>query len=240
MRIVPVAGLGVLFAAFLGLGFWQLDRAADKRALFDQFNAGGTAPVTRITDASLPQDRYRRLTLSGRYLSSRQVLLDSMTHAGRVGYQVLTPFKPENGDAWLVVNRGWLPASVGADSPPDVDVEETRRTIAGRIDALPRPGLRLDGRAAATEGRWPRVMLFPTLAEIEDELGLGLTGFQLLLDPDQADGFERAWQPRSIPPERHVGYAVQWFGLAGVLAIFSLLLVVRAARSSRVTGGASQ
>ena len=41
----------------------------------------------------------------------------------------------------------------------------------------------------------------------------------LLLDKDQPGGFVREWNPVVVGPERHVGYAVQWFALAAALVI---------------------
>jgi len=51
-----------------------------------------------------------------------------------------------------------------------------------------------------------------------------IAGYQLLLDPDAADGFARAWQPQVMTPEKHIAYAVQWFGLA--IALFIIYIVV--------------
>jgi surfeit locus 1 family protein len=235
MRIAMTAAFGLLLAAFVSLGFWQLDRAAEKRALFTQFAAGETSVGALSAESALPEHRYRRLKLSGQYLSSKQVLLDAMTHAGRVGYQVLTPFRPDDGDAWVIVNRGWIPAPLDPDGLPSTEIDESRRAIAGRIDALPRPGLKLETRTGP-ETKWPRILLYPSMPELAAEFELNLAQYQLLLDADQTDGFERAWQPRSMPPERHLGYAVQWFGLAATLVTIAVVLSIRALQT-RQSGG---
>ncbi|MBK9951747.1 MAG: hypothetical protein IPP10_09570 [Candidatus Competibacteraceae bacterium] len=56
----------------------------------------------------------------------------------------------------------------------------------------------------------------------------------ILLEPDAPAGYWRDWQPRfgGIGPERHRGYAAQWFGLAASLLI--LYLAINISRSSRV------
>jgi surfeit locus 1 family protein len=58
-----------------------------------------------------------------------------------------------------------------------------------------------------------------------------LLGYQLLLDADQAGGFVRQWGPRSMAPEKHLGYAVQWFGFAVTLVVMYVVLGMRRARS---------
>ncbi|NNF66767.1 MAG: SURF1 family protein, partial [Gammaproteobacteria bacterium] len=99
----------LVLPVLLWLGLWQLDRAEQKRTMFDQFGAG--APVVsqqELTKQSPASLRYRQTRLRGRMLSERQFLLEGMTHEGRPGLQVLTPFELSSGEI-VMVNRGWIP-----------------------------------------------------------------------------------------------------------------------------------
>ncbi len=231
--------LAVLFLALLGtfvsLGFWQLDRADEKRELFGSFAEGNAAVAATalIEGDALAAHRYERLRLNGRFLSSRQILLDWVTHAGRVGYQVLTPFLPSGSENWVVVNRGWIAAAPDRGELPNLEVTENDRMIVGQIDALPRPGLRLEVPEETVSASWPRALLFPTFDELRAELELPLVDYQLLLAADQPDGFIREWQPRSITPERHQGYALQWFSLAAALVAITAAVTSRAVLRAR-------
>jgi len=57
----------------------------------------------------------------------------------------------------------------------------------------------------------------------------------VLLDAAEADGYERDWSDRfdfgDFGPSRHVGYAVQWFGMA--LALLAIYIVVSLKRPQR-------
>ena len=55
-------------------------------------------------------------------------------------------------------------------------------------------------------------------------LGYPLQPALILLEPATPDGYERDWQPRfgGFGPERHYGYAAQWFALAAALVILYL------------------
>ncbi|HJS34801.1 MAG TPA: SURF1 family cytochrome oxidase biogenesis protein, partial [Pseudoxanthomonas sp.] len=57
----------------------------------------------------------------------------------------------------------------------------------------------------------------------------------LKLDPDLPLGYARDLDvlPNTLPPERHIGYAVQWFGLAGAVLVTALLLTWRSRRGAR-------
>ena len=219
-------------ALFLSLGTWQLWRADQRAASFAAFSRAGGRPALEapVEAEDFEQLRYRWLELRGRYLSSRQVLLDSMTHQGRAGYHVLTPFRLAEDEPWVLVNRGWVPADPERRRLPEVEIGESARVIRARIDALPRPGLTFDDPEAEASG-WPQVLLFPTFADLEARLERPLAPYQLLLSPDAADGFIRAWQPRAMPPERHIGYAIQWYSFAVVLGAIGAVLWWRARRN---------
>ncbi len=220
----------VLLPTFIGLGVWQLQRADSKAAQFAQFETQAELPVLRELPAGhVP--RYARASLAGRYVVNRQFLLDNMTDGGRGGYHVLTPFVPSGEERWLLVNRGWVPAPGDRRSLPDIAANTDTRVVTGQFDQLPRPGLDLGAPSAPGPERWPQVVSFPDMAALQERLAQRLFDQQLLLDPDQPDGFLRAWGPRSMAPERHLGYAVQWFALAAVLVILYATLSVRRARS---------
>ena len=210
-----------LFTAFflpllLVLGSWQLNRAEEKQALFDDFAAGGAAVAL---DASSPGldglRRYAPVQANGSYLGARQFLLDNMVEDGQAGYRVLTPLSLAEGLA-VLVDRGWVPRDFSSDVAPLIDVGAEPRTISGKLDRLPRPGIQLETTLAPG---WPKVVQFPSRDELEKALGLDLVPGLVLLDADQPDGFRRNWRPSDFGPERHIGYAVQWFALAITLVV---------------------
>jgi surfeit locus 1 family protein len=211
---------------FSSLGAWQLRRAEEKRAIFAAY-AQGTAGTWQegLGGANASEQRYQLLRLQGHYDAGHQVLLDNMSHAGRSGYQVLTPFITAGGS--VLVNRGWVPASGDRSRLPDIEVSAQPRLLTGRIDRLPRPALRLAADAAVSAAPWPRRLLFPTVAEISTQTGYALRDFQLLLNPDEPDGFVREWKPALMEPEKHIGYAIQWFGLAATVVVIFVILAWR-------------
>ena len=48
-----------------------------------------------------------------------------------------------------------------------------------------------------------------------------------LLDPSSSDGYVRKWEPYTGSIEKHIGYAIQWFLMALVLAIIGLRIVLK-------------
>ena len=222
----------IVIAGLVSLGRWQLRRADEKRALFEEFAAGtGSTLMIDVSTARLP--RYQHVAFSGHYDAARQILIDNMSNTeGQPGYFVITPFALAGG-GWLLVNRGWVPLGPRRAQRPAVDVGTGQREVRGRADNLPRPGIRM-GTAAALAPPYPVLASFPTSAEIGQllhESAWAPAAELVLLDAGEPEGYLRQWQAPGFPPLRHIGYAVQWFGLA--LTLFVIYIVTNLRHSDR-------
>ena len=226
---MAVVGLLALAGLFASLGFWQLGRAETSRAAIAQFANGAEDDALASLPPALDDDlRFRRVEIDGEYVVEPQFLLDNMLHEGAAGYHVLTALRVRGADELVLVNRGWVPAGNRA-LLPDVAVGAGARTVTGRLERLPRPGMRLgeqapDRRAAVV------VLEYPTAAELEQRLGMPVFDYQVLLEPNVDDGYARDWKAPGMAPERHLGYAGQWWVLSlGALAA-AVVIAVRAVR----------
>ncbi len=220
---------GLLLTLFVSLGYWQLGRAREKQALIESFNAGGETMVALGPEAVDGLPRYQHASAVGGFDPDRQILLDNMpSTAGRPGYRVLTPLRRVGGGKLLLVDRGWVALGPTREQLPEVAIAAETREVSGTLDDLPAPGLRLGDAEAPGASGWPRVLNFPTHAEIESVLGEAVESRILLLDPGRPDGFERKWRPSlGFGPERHLGYAIQWFALALTLVVIFIALSLK-------------
>lgn len=228
-RIFTTAITIVLTIALASLGRWQLERMREKQVLFDAFSAGTDETLQLSMVSPGAASRYRHVSATGRYDNAHQVLLDNMTHAGRAGFQVLTPFVMDGGRT-VLVNRGWVPLGATREQLPDIELAENDRTVAGRLGALPAVGIEL---AAPATGSWPRLVSYPRMEELAALLQRPLYPAVVLLDPDQPDGFLREWQPAAFAPERHLAYAITWFALASTLLVIYVVTNLRPAPDRR-------
>lgn len=225
---LPVLAYLVIMPTMLWLGFWQLDKSERQRERNAEFEAADERPLAAASVTDPAALRYRRVVARGRYVGERQLLIDNMVRNGRNGFFVLTALQLDDGSS-LLVNRGWIPQTPLREPVGNLDVGDATREVRGRIGSLPVGGLRL-GAAADTGGTWPRVLQFPGIDDVESELDRELRPWVLLADPEAADGFERDWRPGGLPPERHLGYAVQWFAMALALTIIAIVVAVRGRR----------
>jgi surfeit locus 1 family protein len=218
----------VAVALFSALGIWQVRRGLFKQALQEQLADRAAAPeqVSYALGAP-PADTPRRAEARGRYLADQQLLQDGQSHQHQPGFHVWTPLVLADESA-ILVNRGWVPADragFGGSAPAGVV------TITGFWRAMPEPGVRLAGTDNCVAGAaFPAVVLYPTPAEVECLLKRPFVGGLLLLDPEAPGGYVREWTDLGFPPQRHYGYAVQWFALA-IAALVVFVVVNRKRRA---------
>jgi surfeit locus 1 family protein len=205
---------------FTRLGIWQWHRAEAKRAIAAAFTAGSGSIHDLDAGSTAELPRFALVRVHGQYDGAHQFLLENLSHDGQPGYEVLTPLQLEGGRT-LMVNRGWLPLTASRQRPPDVSLAPMSgdMLVSGRLDALPVPGIAL-GRLPPQPGApWPKLTSFPTIADLSAAIGRPLEPQQLLLAPDAPLGYVRDWHPTGIGPERHIAYAVQWWGFAVVALV---------------------
>ena len=81
----------VFFATlFFSLGVWQIDRGKEKTNILAEFNDNLKKTPSYITSESKKWDR---VSVSGKWDSSKQLLIDNVINRGIAGYKVLTPLK---------------------------------------------------------------------------------------------------------------------------------------------------
>lgn len=224
--LLPTLLTLVLVPLLAALGFWQLDRAEQKRQIQRQF-AEGASTLAELRGDSAPLPRYQRVRVRGRFDQTRQFLLDNMLDEGRPGSHVLGVFELEGATNVLIVNLGWVEAAADRSVLARVDLPRGQLVLTGRLDMLPRPGLKLESEPLIDDEHWPKRVVYPDIQDLEAALPYRLYPLVLLLDESEEGGFRRDWAPLNFGPEKHIAYAVQWFALAATLLVIFVVVNIR-------------
>lgn len=215
----------------LWLGFWQLQKStarAEALALYETQIANSS--LYDATDATRPPE-FAQVAARGTWVSERFVLIDNISRNGRSGCFVIGALALEDGRT-LLVNRGWL-ALDASRSPVGLTAPGTGpQSVVGRVGRLPAGGIRL-GDNPTQISEWPPLLVFPDLAELEQLLERPLIEWVLLETDSNESAYEQSWSPGGLPPERHLGYAVQWFAMAIALTLLMGIAGWRSRRSER-------
>ncbi|MEG2804156.1 SURF1 family protein [Stenotrophomonas sp.] len=230
-RLIGWVAALLVIVGFCQLGRWQLQRMHEKQALLDQQVPARAQALTLAQALSAPP-RLRWVDDHGRYLPGT-VLLDNQTRAGRAGFKLYQPFQTRDG-ARVLVDLGWQPMPPDRRLPP-LHPPQGPADVAGLLAPPPASGIAL-GPALAATGQ-PRIWLANRLppAEVARALALpagSLPDRVLRLDPALPGGYARDLDllPNTLPPSRHLGYAVQWFALALTVLVVALVLQFRPRR----------
>lgn len=221
--------IGVL--SCLLLARWQWNRAEEKKTLQAGYVLAAQGSPLPFAEVQLqrggqPPVHPIRVSVAGRADPARQLLMDSQTHAGRVGYRVWVPVLLTGSQRWVLVDRGWVPATASRQTLPEVNLNVTAVQWVGLWRRLPESGWRL-GVNDCDRSRWPHVVQYPTRAELECLLQVPVIDGLVLLAPDQPQGYIREWLPTDMPPEKHLAYAVQWLGLAAATIVIFFVVNLR-------------
>ena len=211
----------VLLPVLVGLGQWQLERAAWKQGLVDAHEASmHLAPVDLgwlLDSGNLAA--FRPVAVRGQYDLAHQLLLDNRTYRGNAGYHVLTPLRLPDGESVVLVNRGWVPAGLDRTVLPELQ-GPAGSVVVEAVTSLPPEKLFRLGDAEESHAGWPKVVQQLDMAQLGQLLETRLLPVILLLDESSEHGFVREWQPvYGVTPDKHRAYAMQWFTLALVLLL---------------------
>lgn len=237
--ILLASAMGVLLLA--GLGTWQLKRLAWKQALLAKIEARTTAPPIDLASAvrrwrETGDVEYLRVMVTGRFAAGRDNYYFTTGRTGP-GFHVYAPFLASDR-LFVLVNRGYIPDEMIPASP---------------ADQLPRPagdvtiiGLARSGEAAGIFSGAPphlgsnRPWLTRDLqgmgdrATIDDNVSpRQLVPFFIDLERDTAhpDTYPLGGTTRLAIPNRHLEYALTWYGLAALLMVMTTLFLRTSRRS---------
>lgn len=202
----------------LWLGVWQLNRAEEKKIIIERWD---NAPQLMNRLPELSQAGKVKVNLTGQIIQQPVYLLDNRTRNGQVGYELVVLFQPEASTFLVLVNLGWLKAPRTRQQLPQIVLPEGPISISGRLVSSTKP-MQLE------EDTW-QVADVVRVQSIDikrlQQLHPALYGAVLLSEISLVSNLEVGWPVVNMSPERHLGYALQWFGLALVLITGSGLML---------------
>ena len=218
--LVPSVLILVTMAFLISLGFWQLDRADQKRTIEASIQKANTGVVELIVNNSeLLNREYYEVRLQGSYINDKQFIYDNQIVDQVSGYYVLTPFVLKGQSNAIMINRGFIPWNGRRDKLADIAVDSASREIKVQVS---KPIKRIELKTSDISNQFPvliQAIDFDVIEEISSTSFVDSIG---LLDPSSTDGFVRKWEPYTGSIEKHIGYAIQWFLMALVLGIIGI------------------
>lgn len=213
--IVTVVAVGILSS----LGMWQLQRADQKNTRLFELENKQAQGLLRLSDVyRFDEPRDVRVQLSGELQAEKVFLWDNRVVSGKVGYEVIVPLK--TGAETVLVNLGWIQGTGYRDQLPGILVPEFSQFEG--ISWEPQDN-KFIASETLSDKTWPVVIQQVNIKQIGELLGEEPAPFAVALELPESTGFVNNHKPVVMPPEKHIAYAVQWFGLA--IACFVIFIV---------------
>jgi surfeit locus 1 family protein len=224
-RILAFLAIALLATlGFLRLGWWQLDRLADRRAanavVASRLQAA-PAPLSEVlTDTATA--RYRYTAVRGTWDYDNELVLTSRSRQGSPGVYVITPLQPEDGGPAVLVNRGWVYAADGMTVDLAVWTEGDSGQVSGFVETYTHGAGPVSTPSAARGVR--RLTADSIAARIPYPIVPVLVVQQ---DTSAAAGASHPVrvEPPTLAEGSHRSYAIQWFAFATITVIGTLAVV---------------
>jgi surfeit locus 1 family protein len=144
------------------------------------------------------------------------------SNGGETGWHIYTPLETQGGKI-LFVNRGFVPDALKEPASRAAGQIEGEVTVRGLIR---KPGVQGSFEPDADQGRniwyWRDLAGMTASLAAADQKRVLPFFVDALAEPENPGGWPKGGATRLEIPNRHLEYALTWFGLAGaLLAVFA-------------------
>lgn len=214
----------VFVLIFVELGKWQLSRADEKTARYEQLEEYAKQPAIKLPGVliELKDFQYREVEVEGEYLPEYTIFLDSKTYKGRAGYHIITPLKIVNSSVCVPINRGWIATGYDRAVLPQIAEVNGRVKVTGVVVSSELRTLELSN-TLPTGRVWSNF----DLSRYQEIVNLKMQPIMVLQKDKVEDGLIRDWDKPDSGASKNIGYAIQWFLLAATAIIIFLVLNVK-------------
>ena len=215
----------VVFSILIKLGLWQLSRSEEKVQMEQMMAQRAQQPpikLSQLTDEAIVNPNGLIVQLEVLPLKEHYILLDNQSFNGQVGYLALQLVRTE-GHRFVLFEVGFIPAPRLRDVLPVVQWLEQPFAFTGRL--YRKSENPLSKELLLEEGSPSRIQNL-NITQLSAHWNTPIELF--VVQPIEENWrYPQPWQPIPLGSGKHLGYAVQWFGMATALFFFSLFLLFR-------------
>ncbi|MCL1692314.1 MAG: SURF1 family protein [Actinomycetia bacterium] len=233
-RWIVAVIIGVLVSLlFVRLGVWQLDRLAERREVNATIESRAAEPdrplegVLGQHDGDVGAMKYRHVSVEGVYRTDEEFFSIGRAEGDIRGTLVATPMDLDDGTVLIVV-RGLVPPDTQGPPARGYAPPSGRVIVEGRIDDGERSTA--IGEPEPDNGKLTSLSRLD-LSYIDKWIDGDVLPVTLLIEsqsPSDPGSTPIRVAPEELTEGSHLGYAVQWFAFALIVAVGVGVLVYRA------------
>ena len=202
----------------ISLGLWQIERANEKKVIISNYDKLLVSTPIALQKEQ-PLENWQPIETVGAY-QDLVVYEDNAINSGKAGFKVYHLF--QNGDGtFIFVHRGFIERNLIKNNLPRIDTPVGKKNIKGTTlfkqnNTFVKNIEESDIRIIQEFNTSVLIERFPILKDRY------LHPFLFNLDVRDADKFQTIEKPVNMTATKHIGYAIQWFGLCAALIILTI------------------
>ena len=202
----------------ISLGLWQIERANEKKVIISNYDKLLVSTPIALQKEQ-PLDNWQPIETVGAY-QDLVIYEDNAINSGKAGFKVYHLF--QNGDGtFIFVHRGFIERNLIKNNLPRIDTPVGKKNIKGTTlfkqnNTFVKNIEESDIRIIQEFNTPVLIKRFPILKDRY------LHPFLFNLDVRDADKFQPIEKPVNMTATKHIGYAIQWFGLCAALIILTI------------------
>ena len=202
---------------FVFLGFWQIERGAEKDQIVSNFEEAQTKQPLPISNNSKKWDR---VYVNGALDKTKTIFIDNTIYKGVLGYKVVAPLILDR-DEIILVDFGWTKQPERRGDIKTVEISSNENISVTGVLEQPELGLVLSDELFSSS--WPKISQSKSIDALQELFDEKIYPFILLSD-FRKDSDLTYIKPvvTNMPPVKHYGYAGQWFAMFIALTIMYL------------------
>ena len=202
----------------ISLGLWQIERANEKKVIISNYDKLLVSTPIALQKEQ-PLENWQPIETVGAY-QDLVIYEDNAINSGKAGFKVYHLF--QNGDGtFIFVHRGFIERNLIKNNLPKIDTPLRKKNIKGTAlfkqnNTFVKNIEESDIRIIQEFNTSVLIERFPILKDRY------LHPFLFNLDVRDADKFQPIEKPVNMTASKHIGYAIQWFGLCAALIILTI------------------
>ena len=202
----------------ISLGMWQIERANEKKLIIANYDKLlVSAPIALQKNQML--NNWQPIETTGTY-EDTIVYEDNAINNGKAGFKVYHLFRNDDG-TFIFIHRGFIERNLIKNNLPEVEIPTEKKSIYGtplfkQNNTFVKNIEESDSRIIQEFNASLLIDKYPML---KDKY---LHPFLFNLDIRDVNKYQPIEKPVNMTASKHIGYAIQWFGLCAALIILTI------------------
>ena len=197
---------------------WQIERANEKKLIIANYDKLlVSAPIALQKNQML--NNWQPIETTGTY-EDTIVYEDNAINNGKAGFKVYHLFRNDDG-TFIFIHRGFIERNLIKNNLPEVEIPTEKKSIYGTT--LFKQNNTFVKNIEESDSRiiqeFNASLLIDKYPMLKDKY---LHPFLFNLDIRDVNKYQPIEKPVNMTASKHIGYAIQWFGLCAALIILTI------------------